>query len=330
MRDAKFYFNEEYICLDEVKFSYTEPRLKNHYKALKDIKKQIYGFGLKEKNTFYIGQNLNTIENWILENSTYALLDIEYIEDYEFTTFWDWCEDEWLYFDFFEYNYNLANAFYQDHKKIWQEEDNDFVEFHRFFVDILKYHSKRFEILDNLSPDIDWSENEKIQDIVNEEYEDNIYFKIIDQNYIFECLLYFHELIIDNVLCKADLKKLQSLEKKGIKELLSYDESLNFLKYNRLYNTKKVIKEENPKKNIEKKCYILKDKSTGYYKIGKSNNPNKREKTLQSEKPTYEMIKTFTKDYETELHKKYYNQRLRGEWFNLNKVQVEYICRHYQ
>ena len=77
------------------------------------------------------------------------------------------------------------------------------------------------------------------------------------------------------------------------------------------------------------KAYIMKDDNTGYYKIGKSVNPKLREKTLQSEKPTIKMIKVFDKDIEKELHNQYKEFRVRGEWFNLNSIQVNYICTKY-
>jgi hypothetical protein len=89
-----------------------------------------------------------------------------------------------------------------------------------------------------------------------------------------------------------------------------------------------IKKQEEEKRN--KKTYILKDKNTGYYKIGKSINPLDREKTLQAEKPTYKLIKIFNNDIETDLHKKYKKQNVRGEWFNLNKVQLKYICTSYE
>lgn len=79
----------------------------------------------------------------------------------------------------------------------------------------------------------------------------------------------------------------------------------------------------------QSKCYILKDENTGMYKIGKSKDPKNREKTLQSEKPTIKMIKVFKKDIESKLHNIYKSQRVRGEWFNLTKLQVHYICTHY-
>ena len=78
------------------------------------------------------------------------------------------------------------------------------------------------------------------------------------------------------------------------------------------------------------KCYILKDKSNDTYKIGCSKDPLRREKTLQSEKPDLELIKVFEKNHEKELHKKYAEQCVRGEWFKLTPVQVKYICTHYK
>lgn len=68
------------------------------------------------------------------------------------------------------------------------------------------------------------------------------------------------------------------------------------------------------------KIYLAIDENTGYYKIGWSKNPSKREKTLQSEKPTIKFLKTIDgriKD-ESYLHKAFANKRIRGEWFNLD------------
>jgi hypothetical protein len=75
--------------------------------------------------------------------------------------------------------------------------------------------------------------------------------------------------------------------------------------------------------------YIIKDYSTGLYKIGKSNNPQQRERTLQSEKPTIKTVKVFNSDVESLLHKEFADVRVRGEWFKLNKVQLTRICTQY-
>ena len=77
------------------------------------------------------------------------------------------------------------------------------------------------------------------------------------------------------------------------------------------------------------KTYIMIDHNTGYYKIGKSKNPKFREKTLQSEKPTIEMIKIFNRDIEKQLHKEYKEHRIRGEWFSLSGQDINRIVSVY-
>ena len=77
------------------------------------------------------------------------------------------------------------------------------------------------------------------------------------------------------------------------------------------------------------KTYLIKNKRNGYYKIGKSKDPLKREKTLQSEEPMIGIIKVFDKDIESVLHKDYKSFRIRGEWFELSKIQVKFICNNY-
>jgi hypothetical protein len=99
---------------------------------------------------------------------------------------------------------------------------------------------------------------------------------------------------------------------------------------------KKDIEGQKRKSVKEKVCYLIKDHNIKYpdgssaYKIGKSSNPLNREKTLQGEKPTLELIKQFKKDLEKELHHKYKEQNIRGEWFKLYPSQIKYICTHYE
>lgn len=78
--------------------------------------------------------------------------------------------------------------------------------------------------------------------------------------------------------------------------------------------------------------YLMKDISNGYYKIGISNTPEYRERTLQSEKPTIEMLackkfptRKIAEAIESALHTAYSQQRLRGEWFNLTDADVAAI-----
>jgi len=90
--------------------------------------------------------------------------------------------------------------------------------------------------------------------------------------------------------------------------------------------------EPQPVQSIEEPCfvYLMVDTTNGYHKIGISNHPEYRERTLQSEKPSIEKIaaKQFpTRDiaraFEASLHKVYEIRRLRGEWFKLEPNEVE-------
>lgn len=78
--------------------------------------------------------------------------------------------------------------------------------------------------------------------------------------------------------------------------------------------------------------YLMHDTTNGYYKIGISNNPDYRERTLQSEKPTIDMIiskkfpiRKIAESIEKALHDTYSKKRLRGEWFELDQKDVEHI-----
>ena len=89
---------------------------------------------------------------------------------------------------------------------------------------------------------------------------------------------------------------------------------------------------ESPTKNDVCWVYLMKDQANNTYKIGISNKPEYREKTLQSEKPT--IVKIAAKQYQTRglarafesaLHKEYQHKRIRGEWFRLDAKDVEAI-----
>lgn len=95
---------------------------------------------------------------------------------------------------------------------------------------------------------------------------------------------------------------------------------------------KKSILTDNKKNDESCSVYIMLDKNTKYYKIGISNNPKYREKTLQSEKPTIDLIisKEFPKRelalaIEKALHNTYASSHIRGEWYALSEQQLEDI-----
>ena len=71
----------------------------------------------------------------------------------------------------------------------------------------------------------------------------------------------------------------------------------------------------------------MKNLRNSYVKIGYSNNPIIREKTLQSEEPEIQILfyhKATFKD-EKFLHNHFDSKRLRGEWFNLNENDLRFI-----
>ncbi len=85
--------------------------------------------------------------------------------------------------------------------------------------------------------------------------------------------------------------------------------------YSKFMNEDKVNRENCDSTHI----YLMLNKKSGSIKIGRSKNPSFREKTLQAEQPDLELISIWEapKKVENELHKKYSDKRIRGEWFNL-------------
>ncbi len=82
------------------------------------------------------------------------------------------------------------------------------------------------------------------------------------------------------------------------------------------------VKTENPYREVRNTAtniYLMIDHNTGYYKIGRSMNPAIREKTLQSEKPTIELIFSYEGCFNDEryMHEYFSDKRIRGEWFDL-------------
>ena len=78
--------------------------------------------------------------------------------------------------------------------------------------------------------------------------------------------------------------------------------------------------------------YLMHDKRNGYHKIGMSNKPDVREKTLQSEVPDVQMVcskrypsRKIAKAIEAALHNAYAEQRVRGEWFNLSLIDIQML-----
>lgn len=78
--------------------------------------------------------------------------------------------------------------------------------------------------------------------------------------------------------------------------------------------------------------YLMRDESTGYYKIGMSKDPTYRERTLQCEKPTISLLwsrqfssRAEAREQEKNLHQRYAHKNKRGEWFRLSEQDVKDI-----
>lgn len=79
------------------------------------------------------------------------------------------------------------------------------------------------------------------------------------------------------------------------------------------------------------KIYLMLDTSCGWYKIGRSQKPSVREKTLLATRPTIELIQSWSgRDAdETILHEMFADKRGRGEWFNLDRDDIEKIGEYF-
>ena len=192
-----------------------------------------------------------------------------------------------------------------------------------FFVDVNKYKTQYGDVFSIKDSDIDL----------------DIYCSKNTYKEKIQYVRYFHKVLIDlyydcdeviEEVSEAYMDKQFNLyTEKWIKEMKK-DEYILYLKnFNRELIQSANKKNTKSKETLKQKTYILKDNNTGFYKIGKSTNPKDRERTLQSEKPTIKMIKEFKTDIESKLHKKYSEHRVRGEWFDLNNIQLKYICTNY-
>lgn len=90
----------------------------------------------------------------------------------------------------------------------------------------------------------------------------------------------------------------------------------------------------NTKRIVNGSCYVylMIDTTNNFYKIGISNHPKYREHTLQSDKPSIELLcakkypsRVIAEAIESALHKSYAKKRIRGEWFNLDVSDIEDI-----
>ena len=115
--------------------------------------------------------------------------------------------------------------------------------------------------------------------------------------------------------------------------VVEYKKALDDLGIVPLDNTSTIINTREAD-NRDDSCYVylMVDTSNGYHKIGISNHPEYRERTLQSEKPTIEKLcakrfptRQIATAIESALHASFATKRIRGEWFDLSEDEVAQI-----
>lgn len=74
------------------------------------------------------------------------------------------------------------------------------------------------------------------------------------------------------------------------------------------------------------RTYLMKD-SSGLYKIGCSAEPHGRLESMRTGNATIELVCVIKENIEKELHIKYANKRVKGEWFKLSEKDVRDIKR---
>ena len=69
--------------------------------------------------------------------------------------------------------------------------------------------------------------------------------------------------------------------------------------------------------------YIIYDDK--YYKIGKTKNLKNRMESMKTSNPHIKLLLFLDKDIEKDLHVKFKDRNITGEWFNLSKEDLEYL-----
>ena len=104
-------------------------------------------------------------------------------------------------------------------------------------------------------------------------------------------------------------------------------EYVNYRQENYYKNTDLPFKKTPKEPNDKRYTYLMYDEISGYYKIGRSINPEFREKTLSSQTPKIRLMykckeSVVSEDY---LHKLFHYKRIRGEWFDLNTDELDVL-----
>lgn len=89
------------------------------------------------------------------------------------------------------------------------------------------------------------------------------------------------------------------------------------------------LKNNYVKRGREYKTYIALDENSLLYKIGKSENPEKRIRRSSTFSPFVKLLFVSCEDVEHIIHEKYSDFRKHGEWFDLPKNVLDNIIKDY-
>ena len=138
-------------------------------------------------------------------------------------------------------------------------------------------------------------------------------------------------------------KKMLSIDynnEKELEEVINYnvEQGKNLLRLQEEREKQKEKEEEEVEVEVEEESwyeeveseeylYLMKNNLNGQYKIGRSNNPSYRERTLQSQEPDVNLVAKFKglAYLEREWHDYFNSERVRGEWFKLNSTQLNFM-----
>lgn len=84
------------------------------------------------------------------------------------------------------------------------------------------------------------------------------------------------------------------------------------------------------KRQIVQQTYLMQDSKSGLYKIGKSQDPVGRLKTLRTGSPYLNLYATCDRDCEHELHKRFKHKNVYSEFFELSDADLELIMEEYE
>lgn len=195
----------------------------------------------------------------------------------------------------------------------------------RYIVDLLlnednsPFNSKNFKIIE-----FEENDNEKVYNLFNKVYGENVSIIFIDSG--FGILTFINDNMVRQVDLYIMLQSLSVIYKEAI-DIISilFGENASLLTV--CNKPAPVTHDKNSSGDIN--IYIIKDSSSGLFKIGKSRNPIERLKTLSIGNPNLSIIGVCNKNVELLIHKEYDSVRVDGEWFRMDNNDICHIIKKY-